>query len=102
MEESKGVSSVAMSPTAKGIIIWEKCPRDKVRDVTLGEMGSKGKEAMPLPEAKKKAKFKPSEMAIMEVTRPVAPREGTLANPVVALGLKVTMLKSATANSSRS
>ena len=61
----------------------------------LGEMGSKGKEAMPLPEAKKKAKSTPREAAIMEITRPMALGEGTSANPVVALGPKVTMLRSA-------
>ena len=38
----------------------------------------------------KKAKSTPSEVA-----RPVAPREGIWANPVAALGPKVTMLRSA-------
>ena len=45
-------------------------------------MSSKGKEAMPVPDCKK-AKSTPSEVAIMEATRPMAPREGNSANPVV-------------------
>ena len=104
VEESKGASSAAMSTLAtQGIVIQKKCPRDEAPDVTPDEMGSKGKEAMPLPKAKKKAKATPSEAAIREVTRAVAPGEGISANPVVALGPKVTMLRSAATaeNSSR-
>ena len=79
VEESKGASSAAkLTPTAKGIVIREKCPRDEAPDVTPGEMGSKGKEVMPPPKAKKKAKSTPNEAVIMEAPRPVAPREGHL------------------------
>ena len=57
VEESKGASSAVTSTHAgKGFVIQEKCPRDEVPNVTSGKMSSKGKEAMPPPEAKKKAK----------------------------------------------
>ena len=91
MEEFKGASSAATStPAMKGIIIQEKRIRDEVPDVTPGKMVSKGKEVMPPLEDKKKAKSTPSEAEVMEITRPVAPGEGTSSNPIVALGLKVT------------
>ena len=66
MEESKGASLAAKSTmSAKGVVIREKHPRDEVPNIWPSEAGSKGKEAMPLPKAKKKAKSTatPREMA---------------------------------------
>ncbi|GFZ03495.1 hypothetical protein Acr_16g0001190 [Actinidia rufa] len=69
-DKSKGMCSAMTSalPT-KGIIIREKHQRDE-------------------------AKSMPNEAAIV-AARPMAPREGTSVNPVAALGLRVTMLRSA-------
>ena len=75
-------------PLLLGIIIQEKCSRVEAPNVTPREMGSEGKEVMPLPKAKKKAKSMPSEAVIMEVTRLVALGEGTSVDPIVSLGPK--------------
>ena len=75
---SKGTSLAATStPDTKWIVIQEKCPRDEALDVTPGEMGSKEKEVMPPPKAKK-AHSMPSKVAIIEVTQPVAPGKALL------------------------
>ncbi|GFY97517.1 hypothetical protein Acr_12g0000580 [Actinidia rufa] len=63
--------------------------RDEASLISLEDANSKGKEALPIPEPKK-AKSKPNEAMIV-----VAPREGTSANPVAALGPQVTMQRSA-------
>ena len=64
-------------------------------DISPSEAGSKGKEALPLPEAKKKARSmaRPSEVANMAVTRLVVPGEVTSANPIATLGPRVTILR---------
>ena len=56
-------------------------------------MSSKGKEAMPVPDCKK-AKSTPNELVTV-LARPAAPGESTSTNPMVALGPKFTMLRSA-------
>ena len=96
VEESKGTSLAATStPDTKWIVIQEKCPRDEVPNVTSGKMSSKGKEVMPPPEAKKKARSmaRPNEVANMAVTRLVVPGEVTSANPIATLGPRVTILR---------
>ena len=79
-------SKVTTKPT-KGVVIREKRPREEVLDTSSNKRGnitdnSKGKEAMPLPKAKKK---KSSKLASRE-TRPAAPGEGTLTKPSNTFG----------------
>ena len=85
VEESKVASSATKSTLAvKGFVIGEKRPRDEVPNILPSEAGSKGKEAMPLPEARKKAKSTamPSATPRMGAIHSVAVGEGTSANPV--------------------
>ena len=86
-KESKNPSSAVKStPPTKGIVIREKRKRDKILVTSPHEASSKGKEVMPVLECKK-AKSMPNEAATV-VARPVAPGEGTSANPVAASGPK--------------
>lgn len=97
VEGSKGASSLAKSTsTAKGVVIREKCPRGEVPDTSPSETGSKGKEAMPPFEAKKKAKsaMTPSAEVNEKVTLPIALGEGTSANPGIVQGPKASILES--------
>ena len=97
VEESKVVSSATKSTlVAKGVIIGENRPRDKVPYILSSEAGSKGKEAMPPLEARKKAKsmVTPNAAAIMGAIHSVATKESTSTNPVAALGPRAIILRS--------
>ncbi|GFZ17514.1 ubiquitin carboxyl-terminal hydrolase-related protein [Actinidia rufa] len=94
-EGSKGSSPSAKStPTAKGIVVGDKCPRDEVPDISPSKKGSKGKGAIPPPEAKKAAKSTTtSSVAASRRTPIVAPGEGTSASPDGVLGPQASMLE---------
>ena len=48
----------------KGVVIWEKCPRDEVPNILPSTKGLKGKGAMPLLEAKKAKSIETSNVAM--------------------------------------
>ncbi|GFS35816.1 hypothetical protein Acr_00g0042280 [Actinidia rufa] len=96
MEESKGESSSTKSiPTTKRVVIGEKRLMNEVSHISLSKARSKGKEALPLPMAKKAKSSATSMVLATKGARPaVAPWEGTSANPSNALGPGASMLRS--------
>ncbi|PSS08050.1 Transporter MCH1 [Actinidia chinensis var. chinensis] len=71
-------------PIAKGVVIHEKRPRDEVPNISPSKKGkiaddSKGKDAMPPPEPKKK--MTKSSKATSRGTPIVTPKEGTSTHP---------------------
>ncbi|GFS31973.1 hypothetical protein Acr_00g0020190 [Actinidia rufa] len=97
VKESKGASSSAKPiPIANGVVIQEKHPKDEVLDISPNQTGSKGKEAMPPFETKKKATsvIMPSVKTSGKVTRLVVPGKGTSANPSTIWRPKASILGS--------
>ncbi|GFS33127.1 hypothetical protein Acr_00g0026490 [Actinidia rufa] len=94
VEESKGVSSSTKSPpTAKGVVIWEKCLKDEVSNILPREVKSNGKVTLPLLNAKKAKSSMTSSAPAIKGAKPImAPGKGTLANPGTALRLEASML----------
>ena len=88
-------SPKAATSMAKGVVILEKWPQNGVSNISPNKKskttdGSKGKETMPSPDAKKV--MKPIMMARMEVKL----GEGTSLNPGDVLGLNASMLENST------
>ncbi|GFS39304.1 hypothetical protein Acr_00g0062160 [Actinidia rufa] len=83
-----------LTPAAKGVVVGEKCPKEEVPDI-LPSKDLNGKGAMPLPEAKQKAKSKAtSSVAVSKGAKSVAaPREGTSAKPGDILGPNASMME---------
>ena len=105
VEGSKGASLVAKSTsTVKGITLGEKCPRDKMPDITPTKKGksafdTKNKGTISPSGAKKKAmwKFKtPPSKATSTLASVVATVEGTSTNPKAFLGALASMLENPT------
>ena len=92
VQESKGANSAAKSTsTTNGVFIREKHPRDEALDISPSEAGSKGKETMSVPKAKK---AKSSKLVSKEALRSTAPGEGTSTKPGGILRPKVSILGS--------
>ncbi|GFS38113.1 hypothetical protein Acr_00g0055780 [Actinidia rufa] len=81
------------SNATKGVVIWEKRPRDKVFNISPREAKSKEKEALPPLVAKKAKSSATSSAPVIKGARlAMAPMEGILANPSAALGPGASMI----------